>query len=620
MLDHDDRETQMHEETTTLAGEETAPAEEATFSAPTAPEQPEIAEQTEPSEEPEESEEDTEAHAAEPSPQAEELAPTPEEEQARIESEAPLTDENVAHVESQSAHDRAELAAEGARWGHVDEEGNIRLHGSGEEGAEPGRIIGKMKGKSPEAALASFALKFRQITQRVEDLECEMEAQEDKTRFVGRVCTLLGWIPKANALGDFDSLVARLQVLDEASRAQMEENLRRKEEVVRRIEELSESSEWKPAAEAIKALQAEWKTLGPVPRERNDELWQRFRGAGNRFFERRKEHYEAQEREHRENLLRKEELCARAEEHSGSTDWKSAGAALKALQAEWKTVGPVPKEQNEPVWERFRKANDAFFERRQAHFSQADTDQNENLRRKEELCVRAEELSGSTDWRVTADAFKALQEEWKAIGPVPKEQNEAVWERFRGAADQFFTRRKTHYDQLEKEQKENLRRKVALCEQAESLSTSEEFKATSEALKGLQAEWKTVGPVPRAKAESLWDRFRKANDAFFARRTAFFDQRDQDRSRNKEDWQGRLREALDRKKDQADRLRESIRYDEDTAERWRTRLTDIRPGAREQEIRQDIEGRLADMETKLGTKRSRLQEIEEDIRSIEAKM
>ncbi|HET9227534.1 MAG TPA: DUF349 domain-containing protein [Thermoanaerobaculia bacterium] len=583
MLDHDASETEMHEESsTTLESTETAP----------------------------EQMEDTQPHA-------EELAPTAAEEQARLEAESPLTEEHVAHVESQSAHDRAELAAEGAHWGHVDEEGNVRLHGTAEE---PGRIIGKMKGKSPEAALASFALKFRQITHRVDDLEREMEAQEDKTRFAGRVRTLLGWIPKANALGDFDSLVARLHHFDEAARVQMEENLRRKEEVVSRMEALADSTDWKQTAEVIKSLQAEWKALGAVPRERNDELWQRFRGAGNRFFERRKEHYETQEREHRENLRKKEELCVRAEEVSASDDWKATADALKALQAEWKTIGAVPKEHNEAIWERFRKANDAFFERRQAHFSQADTDLQENLRRKEELVARAEELGDSNDWRVTAESFKALQAEWKAIGPVPKEQNEGIWERFRGAADRFFTRRKTHYDQLEKEQKENLRRKVALCEQAEQLSMSEEFKATSEALKALQAEWKAVGPVPRAKAETLWDRFRKANDAFFERRAAWFEQRDQDRSRNKDEWQGRLRDAMDRKKDQADRLRESIVYDESTAERWRTKLTDIRPGPREQEIRQDIESRLSDMETKLATKRGRLQELEEDIKSIEAKM
>lgn len=591
MLDQDDRETQMHEETTTLTGEESSVAEADSFMAP---------EQTE------------------PAPHTEELAPTAEEEQARLEAQAPLTEEHVAHVESQSAQDRAELAAEGARWGAVDEEGHVRLHTATE--GEPGRIIGKMKGKHPEAALASFALKFRQITQRVEDLEGEMAGQEDKTRFAGRIRTLLSWVPKANALGDFDALVSRLHLLDEACQARFEGNLCRKEEVVQKIEELADSTEWKTAAEAIKTLQAEWKILGPVPRDRNDELWQRFRAAGNRFFERRKEHFDTQDQEHKEHLQRKEELCARAEELSSSTDWKGATEALKAMQAEWKSIGPVPKEHNDRVWERFRKANDGFFERRQAHFSQADTDLQENLRRKEELCVRAEELSGSTDWRSTSEAYKALQGEWKDIGPVAKEQSETVWNRFRGAADQFFTRRKVHYDQLEKEQKDNQRRKVALCEQAEQLSESSEFKATTEALKALQAEWKSVGPVARAKSESLWERFRKANDAFFARRAAYFEQRDQDRSKNKDEWQDRLRDTLDRKKDQADRLRESILYDESTAERWRGRLTDLRPGAREQEIRQDMEARLADMEVKLGTKRSRLQELDEDIRAIEAKV
>lgn len=611
MSDHNERETEMHEETTMLAGEpvsadqaEHHPEAIETPEIPAIPETPEITEVHEP-----------EHHA--------ELAPTAEEEQARLDAEAPLTDEAVAHVESQTDQHRAELAAEGARWGFVDEEGNVRLRedgGGASDLAGPGRVIGKMKGRNPEAALASFVLKFRQITERVEALEREMAGEENKTRFAGRIRTMLGWVPKANALGDFDALMPRLQALEEATRAQLDENLRRKEEIVAAMEELSESTEWKSAADSIKARQAEWKTVGPVPRERSDELWQRFRAAGNRFFERRKEHYEGQERDQQENLVRKEELCTRAEELSGSTEWKQAAEGLKALQAEWKTVGPVPKEHNDRVWERFRKANDAFFERRQSHFSHLDTDLQENLRRKEELCARAEELSGSTEWRAAAESFKTLQAEWKAIGPVPKEQNEAVWERFRKAADDFFTRRKTHYDQLEKEQKENLRRKVALCEQAEKLSTAEEFKSTSEALKGLQAEWKAVGPVPRAKADALWERFRKANDVFFSRRAAWFEQRDQDRSQNRGEWQDRLRDAIDRKRDQADRLRESIRYDEETADRWRTRLADIRPGAREQEIRQDIESRLSDMETKLETKRGRLQGIEEDIRAIETKL
>ena len=476
MSDHDERETQMQEETTTLAGEDTAvPDEEPHFAAP-------------------EHTEETEHH--------EELAPTAAEEQARIKAEAPPTDEHVAHIESRapttapSSRPRAPAGA-GRRGGQRPAERT-------EE--EPGRIVGRMKGKSPEAALASFALKFRQITQRVEDLEREMERTRTRPASPAASAPSSAGCPRPTpwAISTASPPASASWTRRPAPRWRRTSAARRRSSC--RMEELAESTEWKQTAEVVKGLQAEWKTLGPVPRERNDELWQRFRGAGNRFFERRKEHYETQEKEHRENLQRKEELCVRAEELSGSTDWKSTGDALKGLQAEWKAVGPVPKDHNEAVWDRFRKANDAFFERRQAHFSQADTDLSENLRRKEELCARAEELGESTDWKTTAEAFKVLQAEWKAIGPVPKEQNEGIWERFRGAADRFFSRRKTHYDQLEKEQKENLRRKVALCEQAETLSVSEEFKATTEALKALQAEWKAVGPVPRARAEALWDR------------------------------------------------------------------------------------------------------------------
>ncbi len=626
MVDYNERETQMQDDTETLTGDslptddthDTSGTSETVEAA--APEATQRSAQ-EPEEETETAvnSQITDSVTEEThEPHAEEQAPTVEEEQARLDAEASLTDdEAAAHVEGQSDQHRAELAAEGNQWGLLDEEGNIRLR---EADGSAGRIVGKMKGRNPEAAFASFALKFRQIAERVEALEREMEGADSKTRYAGRIRTMVGWVPKANALGDFDALAVRLQALEAACASQFDENLVRKEAVVAAMEALSDSTDWKISADVIKARQAEWKTIGPVPREQSDALWQRFRAAGNRFFERRKAHYEEQEKDQQVNLARKEELCEKAEALSESTDWKQGAEGLKALQAEWKAVGAVPKEHNDRVWERFRKANDVFFERRQAHFSHQDTDLSENQRRKEELCVRAEELSESTDWRATAEAFKTLQNEWKAIGPVPKENNEAIWERFRQAADQFFSRRKVHYDQLEKEQKENLRRKVALCEQAEALSTGEELKATAEALKALQAEWKTIGPVQRAKADQLWDRFRKANDAFFSRRATYFEQRDQDRSQNRGEWQDRLRDALDRKRDQADRLRESITYDEQTAERWRTRLTDIRPGAREQEIRQDVETRLADMETKLASKRTRLEGIEEDIRSIEGKL
>ena len=451
-------------------------------------------------------------------------------EAAHLEAAMPHSEESEAQVEERPVAERAALVAAGEQWGLVDEEANVRVK---ERDGSPGRVVGKMKGQNPASALGFFALKFQQITEKVDALEREMEGEAVKTRFLGRLNSMLQWIPRASALGDFDALVARVEALRADAQAQSESNRQRKEDLCRRAEELSESSEWKNTAEAVKALQAEWKTVGPVvPRDDDQALWTRFRAAGNRFFERRNEHFDRVEKEQKENRRRKEDLCQRAEALLADTsNFKTTAEAFKALQAEWKSIGPVlPRERNTALWERFRKANDQFFDRRQSHLEQLGRDQEENLRRKLELCEQAEALRDSEDWRAAADGFKALQAEWKTIGPAPKEHHESIWERFRAAADAFFERRKEHFGQTEKEQKENLRRKQALADQAERLSTSLDFKATTEALKALQAEWRTIGPVPRDKADALWERFRGANDRFFARRSAYFEQRDQERS------------------------------------------------------------------------------------------
>lgn len=389
-------------------------------------------------------------------------------------------------------------------------------------------------GAAPQPAPAPLPLGVR-----VETLERDMAAKEDKTRFNNRLRTLTEAVEKDEALEDRDALLARLRTLDEAVQAQLVENLARKEALVARAEELRESTEWKATAEAYKALQAEWKAVGAAPQEQANALWTNFRAAANSFFERRKEHYDVQEKQ-----------------------------------------------------------------------------QKENLQKKEALCVRAEELAGSTDWKATAEAFKALQEEWKTVGPVPKNKADAIWERFRGAANQFFEKRKEHYKELEKQQKENLRKKEALCVRAEELSNSTEWRATVEAIKALQAEWRTIGPAPKNRADAVWARFRAAIDHFFARQAAYFE----DRDKRQGDRKDQIREALTRKQEQLERLNESIQRDEENLERWRTNLGDVTPGPRGDDIRESLNAKITDVETRRAGKLERRQELEAAIRELEAKV
>jgi chromosome segregation ATPase len=281
---------------------------------------------------------------------------------------------------------------------------------------------------------------------------------------------------------------------------------------------------------------------------------------------------------------------------------------------EWKAIGPAPKEVAEGIWQTFRGAANRFFERRKEHYAELEKQLLENLEKKEALCVRAEELAGSTDWKSTAEAFKSLQEEWKAIGPVPRAKSDAVWQRFRGAANQFFEKRKEHYRELERDQKENLRKKEALCVQAEELAGSTEWRSTVQAIKALQAEWKAIGPVPKSKSDVVWARFRGAIDQFFARQAAYFEERDQRQGERK----NQMQEALTRKREQADRLRDSIARDDENLERWRTSLADVHPSAND--IRANLEGKIADVEARKSEKVKRLEELDAAVKDIEAKL
>jgi len=316
----------------------------------------------------------------------------------------------------------------------------------GSPGGE-GQTAGEAHEETAEAAGAPVSA--QQLAGRVEALERQIEAAQDRARLLSRVHNLRKRVDEAAFENgeEKDALLGRLQHLETLVQEHLDENLRRKEALAAKAEELSPSSEWKETAEAIKALQAEWKTVGPVPQERSQELWQRFRKAGNSFFERLQEHRKELSQGSEENLHRKEELCVRAEELSTSTDWKNAAEAIKALQAEWKTVGPVPREQADAVWKRFRKAADVFFERRKEHSDALRKEQEENLRRKEALVARAEEHSKSTQWKATVQAIKELQAEWRTVGPAPSNKAEGVWRRFRAAIDLFFERQAAYFAQ-----------------------------------------------------------------------------------------------------------------------------------------------------------------------------
>jgi DNA polymerase III psi subunit len=190
---------------------------------------------------------------------------------------------------------------------------------------------------------------------------------------------------------------------------------------------------------------------------------------------------------------------------------------MRELQGRWKQVALAPRTQGEALWRRFKTAQDAVFARTSAHLAAQNEERVQNLAKKQSLCEQAEALAASNEWVKTATSLQALQAEWKTIGPVSRGSEKAIWERFRAACDQFFSRRHDDLKKRKDEWSENLARKEALCARAEALATSTDWEAAAGECKKLQVEWKQIGPVRRSKSDAVWQRFRTACDAFFDR-------------------------------------------------------------------------------------------------------
>ena len=320
--------------------------------------------------------------------------------------------------------------------------------------------------------------------------------------------------------------------------AEKEENLRAKLQIIEELKELTGSDETMNTTFArFRELQQRWKETGPVPQEKVKDVWENYNLQIDNFYSIIKINKELRDLDWKRNLARKTELCEQAEALMTEPSIVDAFHKLQKLHEEWRETGPVAPDCKEDIWKRFQAASGRINKEHQKFFENIKQEQENNLRLKTELCEKTEELAAQeyasrSDWNKASDKLLEIQKVWKTIGFAPKKDNTRIYERFRAACDKFFESKRTFYAGMKSEMDSNLEQKRALCEQAEALSESSDWKKATDELIALQAKWKTVGGVARRHSDEVWKRFRAACDKFFARKAEHFSSQDDEQEEN----------------------------------------------------------------------------------------
>src|SRR5690554_5905363 len=302
-----------------------------------------------------------------------------------------------------------------------------------------------------------------------------------------------------------------------------EKNVARKLAIIDQIKVLTElqgQEDFNKTYQEFKSLQQEWSEIKLVPQAKVNELWKSYQRYVEKFYDLARINNEFREYDFKKNLEMKTELCEAAERLDSEPDVVSAFHQLQNLHQEWREIGPVNRKEREAIWNRFKEASTRINKKYQGHFETLKEQEDKNLELKTALCEKLEAIDYSQiktikDWNAKVKEVLELQTQWCQIGYVPRKWNTKIYKRYRAACDFFFRSKNEFYKSLRGEMEENLKKKTALCERAEALKDSQDWKSTTREMIEIQKEWKTIGIVPHKYVDSIWKRFISACDYFF---------------------------------------------------------------------------------------------------------
>ena len=473
------------------------------------------------------------------------------------------------------------------------------------------RNIGQLTVENAEAVTKALSDKFPEVAAKIKELSDEWDSAEDKLKLNGKVSRTKDYLMNAAAIGDFAPLYKQLASWHNDITALFGENYKAKQALVAKAESLADSENWKETTAAMRALTDEWKATGFTDKDRSDELWNALEAARNKFYERKRQHQEGQEKELLQNLDIKMELVEKAENLAASENWKQTTEAFKALMDQWKETGRTMSDKNEALWQRFIAAKNVFFERKKQHFDVIQQEQEGNYEKKLDIVTRAEALSESREWNATSAAYAALMEEWKNSGRVPADKADELWDRMSKAKDIFFNNKRHHLEAQRVTLDDNMAQKRALIKRAQELQNSTQWRETTDEFAELMEEWKKIGPVPREWNDKLWEQFIGA-------RRAFFDHKDKDRDRRRGQIARQQEDRVSQTRQFLQTLKNELKEDAENLEDYKLSLTNITPGPKAKELQAHLEKLIAQAEPSMKRKQEKIDAVAKQLEELEA--
>jgi hypothetical protein len=312
-----------------------------------------------------------------------------------------------------------------------------------------------------------------------------------------------------------------VQINKELRDLDLQKNTEAKKKLCEEAEALLEIEDVMEAQRRLQKLHDRWRQTGPVYNEVKEELWERFKKPTKTINDKHQERLKLIKEQQEKNLESKTYLCEKAEEalekeYKTNSEWKKASALVQKYQKLWNSIGYVPKQHNQAIYERFSAACDKFFDKMRNHFEKINSERQDNLAKKQALLEKAQERMESTDWSKDTKFYKNIQNEWKQIGPVPRKHSDKIWKQFRSACNTFFNRKREHFNQRKEDEKQNLDLKVQLIKEISDYSSVDE-KSDLEKIKEFQSRWQEIGFVPIKEKDRIIDEYNTAIDRLFER-------------------------------------------------------------------------------------------------------